>query len=353
MKPKRLVLILLLAAAVGGIVYALTRKSPSSIELTGIVTTDAVVASSQIAGQVDSLLVKEGDQVKRGELLAVISAGELKADAAYYAHAEEGTEAQVENALAALRFQEKQTRDQITQAEAALASTKAQHVEAMATLEQARLDYERAQGLFKQGIVSTQANDQARTTYEAAKAHVESLNKQIDVQVAAVALARSTEDQIAIREADLRAGRHQVAAAGAQKKAAEVRLGYTEIRSPIDGLVSLRAALEGEVVNPGQPIVTLIDPDDLWVRTDVEETYVDLILLGEKMMVRFPSGDKRLGTVFYRGVDADYATQRDVSRAKRDIKTFEVRMRVDNKDRHLYPGMTAYVSVPLAAAHSE
>ncbi len=351
MKVKRILLILVLAAAVGGAVYGLSRRGPSSVELTGIVTTDEIVSSSQIAGQVESLLVREGDTVKRGQLLALIAPGELKADDAYYAHAAEGSVAQLENALAALRFQEKQTNDQISQAEAALASTRAQLEEASANLEQARLDYERAQSLFKQGIVSAQANDQARTAYQAAKAHVESLNKQIDVQKAAVALARSTEDQIAIREAELRAGRHQVAAAGAQKKAADVRLGYTEIRAPIDGLVAMRAALQGEVVNPGQPIVTLIDPDNLWVRADVEETYIDRILLGEKLTVRLPSGDERAGTVFYRGVDADYATQRDVSRTKRDIKTFEVRLRVDNKDRHIYPGMTAYVSVPVGAAH--
>jgi HlyD family secretion protein len=63
--------------------------------------------------------------------------------------------------------------------------------------------------------------------------------------------------------------------------------------------------------------------------------------------VRFPSGLEREGTVFYRGVDADFATQRDVSRTKRDIKTFEIRVRVDNSDRRLYPGLTAYVTVPL------
>ena len=54
------------------------------------------------------------------------------------------------------------------------------------------------------------------------------------------------------------------------------------------------------------------------------------------------------GTVFYRGVDADFATQRDVSRTKRDIKTFEVRLRVDNADRALSVGMTAYVTLRLA-----
>ena len=86
-------------------------------------------------------------------------------------------------------------------------------------------------------------------------------------------------------------------------------------------------------MNPGQAIVTLINQDDLWVRADVEETYIDGIHLGDKMQVRLPSGAVREGTVFYRGVDADYATQRDVSRTKRDIKTFEIRLRCDNRDR--------------------
>jgi HlyD family secretion protein len=67
--------------------------------------------------------------------------------------------------------------------------------------------------------------------------------------------------------------------------------------------------------------------------------------------VTLPSGAlrdaKRLGTVFYRGVDADYATQRDVSRTKRDIKTFEIRLHCDNSDRSLAVGMTAYVAMPL------
>jgi HlyD family secretion protein len=107
------------------------------------------------------------------------------------------------------------------------------------------------------------------------------------------------------------------------------------------------AARQGEVVNIGQPIASIINPDDLWVRADVPETYVDRVRLGDRMQVRFPDGMGRVGTVFYRGVDADYATQRDVSQSKRDIKTFELRLRVDDSDRRLWPGLTAYVTVPL------
>ena len=79
----------------------------------------------------------------------------------------------------------------------------------------------------------------------------------------------------------------------------------------------------------------------------MEESYIDRIHIGDKIPVRLPSGAEREGTVFYRRIDADYATQRDVSRTKRDIKTFEIRLRCDNRDRDLAVGMTAYVTLSL------
>ena len=84
------------------------------------------------------------------------------------------------------------------------------------------------------------------------------------------------------------------------------------------------------------------------MRADVEETYIDRVRLGDHVQVRLPSGDERDGVVFYRGADAAFATQRDVSRTKRDIKTFEIRLRVDNRDRRLAVGMTAYVLLPVS-----
>ena len=176
--------------------------------------------------------------------------------------------------------------------------------------------FEREADLFKKGVESQQNYDQARTANDAATHQVDALKKQLD-------------------------------AAKAQAQKAQTQFDYTEVSAPVAGLVDFRAAREGEVVNMGQAIVTLINEDNLWVRADVEETYIDSIHLGEKMTVRLPSGVEREGTVFYRGVDADYATQRDVSRTKRDIKTFEVRLSCDNKDRSLAVGMTAYIILPL------
>ena len=165
-----------------------------------------------------------------------------------------------------------------------------------------------------------------------------------------MSLARSNAEQVAIRRSQLSSNRQQEVAAAAQRAKADVRLAYTEIHAPIAGLIDVRAARIGEVVTPGQPVVTIVNPDDLWVRADVEESYIDRVKLGDKLTVRLPSGEERQGTVFYRGADAGFATQRDVSRTKRDIKTFEVRLRLDNKDRALAVGMTAYVLLPLRSA---
>jgi RND family efflux transporter MFP subunit len=280
----RILIPLLLLAVVGGVVYYVTLPNSHDLVLTGIVTTDDVIVSSQITGRLQQVMVKEGDPVTANQLLATIQSDQQQADLGFY------TDTQ--------------------QQDAALVK------QAQADLESARLLFERDEPLYKSHAVSGQDYDQARLAYEGAKMRVEGLKKQAE-------------------------------AAAAELEKSRVQLGYANIVAPIVGIVDKRVALAGEVVNSGQPIVTLINPDDLWVRADVEESYIDRIRLGDTMQVKLPSGQLRQGTVFYRGVDGDFATQRDVSRTKRDIKTFQIRLRCDNKDRALAPGMTAYVTLPL------
>jgi HlyD family secretion protein len=343
---RRLVLLLLVIAAGSAGAYAYLNRRPGALVLTGIVTTNDVVVSPQVAGQIRQLLVAEGDAVKKDQLLAVINPEELQADTAYYSHNVAGLSSQVRESEAALRFQERQTEDQINQTESTLASINAQVGAASAELEQARVTFTRTQDLSRAGVASAQDLDAARAAVGAAQGKVDALKKQAEAQRASIALARSNAEQIAVRRSQVQANEHLQAAAAAQQTKADVRLRYAELHAPIDGIVDVRAVRLGEVVNPGQPVLTLINPDDLWVRADVEESYIDRVRIGDKLTVRLPSGVEREGTVFYRGADASFATQRDVSRTKRDIKTFEIRLRVDNADRRLAVGMTAYVELP-------
>jgi multidrug resistance efflux pump len=348
MKSKPLMIGLALVLVAGGVVYCTVQLRADALVLTGLVTTNGVIISPQVAGRIDRLLVREGDAVKRDQLLVLIAPDELRADRAYYSYSAEGLASRVKESEAALRLQEQQTTEQIHQAEATLASAEAQHVAAQADGEHARLLFERNRQLLPQGIVSVEEFDQVRTTYEGARARVESLQKQVEAARASLALARSNAEQTAMKQYALGVSQQQQAAAEAQRAKADVRLAYTEIHAPIDANVDVLATRVGEIVNPGQPLLTLINPDDLWVRADVEETYIDRIRVGDSIAVRLPSGEEREGVVFYRGVDAGFATQRDVSRFKRDIKTFEVRLHVDNRDRRLAVGMTAYVHLLLS-----
>ena len=340
-------LLLVLLAVVGGGAFAWSSLRPATITLTGIVTTNDVVVSPQVAGQISQLLVTEGDPVRKGQLLATIIPDELKADTAYYSQNAAGLGSQVRESEAALRLEQSTTDHQTAQAEATLAATQAQVQAAVADLAAANATYARTQDLARQQIASAQDLDQAKAAADAAQAKLDALRKQVEAQRAAVAMARANAEQVAVRRSQLQASLHQEAAAAAQQVKADVRLAYTEIHAPIDAVVDVRAVRAGEYVNPGQAVVTLVNPDDLWVRADVEETYIDRVRLGDEMVVRFPSGAERKGVVFFRGVDAAYATQRDVSRTKRDIKTFEIRLRVDNADRRMALGMTAYVALPV------
>src|SRR5258708_7758841 len=344
---KNLVVAVLLTGALAAGWYFFFRAGPSDLVLTGIVTTNDVIVRPQIAGQIGELLVKEGDVVKKDQLVATIKPDELQADTAYYRSNVAGLSSQVQESEAALRFQQRQTTDQIAQAESTVASTEAQVKAAAADLENARLTYTRTQDLAQQRVASAQELDQARTGFNSAQAKLDALNKQVEAQRSAVALARANAEQVSVRRSQVQANEHMQAAAAAQQTKADVRLRYAEIHAPIDGVVDVRAVRAGEIVSPGQPVGTLVNPDDLWVRADVEETYVDRVTIGRKLTVRLPSGVEREGTVFYRGVDAGFATQRDVSRTNRDIKTFEIRLRVDSSDRHLAVGMTAYVLLSL------
>ena len=343
---RRLLVLILVVGAVGAGVWYYNRP-PTALVLTGIVTTHEVVVSPQIGGRLEKLLVDEGDTVHKDQLVAVLALDELRQEREFYSYTAKGVGVQVQEGEAALRLEQRQLHEQIAQAEATLEAIASQRAAADAELTNARVNLERSQRMMTEGLGTAEQLDQARTTYEVAKSRVAALIKQWDAQRATVELARSNAEQVAVKQSQVAATRQQHAAADAQRAKADVRLAYAEIHAPIDGFVDVRAARAGEVVNPGQAVLTLIDPDDLWIRADVEETYVDRVAIGHTLTVRLPSGETREGKVFYRGADAGFATQRDVSRTKRDIRTFEVRLRVDNADRKLAVGMTAYVMLPV------
>src|ERR1700753_3846896 len=153
-EPKRsrrgLVIFLLLVA--GGVTaYEVLNGPPKTLTLTGVVTTDDVVVSPLVTARLDKLLVKEGDSVKSGDLLAVLSPGEFAADTAFYTHSADGFSGQIEQNQSSLRYEELQMGQQIRQAQATLASVEAQQAEATANLDNAKTNRDRTAVLLQKG----------------------------------------------------------------------------------------------------------------------------------------------------------------------------------------------------------
>jgi HlyD family secretion protein len=359
---KRVILLLVLVA-IGVAIWWVERPRPQVLVLTGTVDGNEVVVGSKITGRIVKLAVEDGQEVKAGDLIAVLDQAELRADAGAASHAIAQARAnaqqsadQTELLAHTLPTKVEQTEAQVAQAQAQFEQARAQVAETRAAVAKAQDNYNRIEPLVKrdinpeQDLVTATADlDSAKANEQAAEAGVQAARRAVTAAQAALADARQQERQVAVQQRQTAAMRAAEAQAVANAAAATARLDQTEIFAPASGIVTLRAARQGEVVMAGSPIVTLFDLSSTWVDADVEETYADLIRMGQILRVRLPSGAEISGPVIYKAVEADFATQRDVSRTKRDIKTVAIRVRVPNPDGRLPLGMTAWVLLPVPA----
>ena len=342
---NRFMILLGIIFAIAATYYFFSTDHSRDLVLIGTVDANQVIVSAQVEGRIQKLLVDEGTPVKAGDLIAVLDPSELQAQEA----AATATISSLQNKVAEMQHTEKSTSgstsSDVANAQAKLSSAKAQLLQARATLERTESDSRRAIALAKVGVASDQDRVQAETNLQAAQATaqaqqdlVSAAGADLNAAIARTYQANAAKSTVASSEADVKN-------ALALKNQAAVRLGYTNVYAPVNGTVSVRAAREGEVVNIGAPIVTIVDLSDTWARAAIPETYADHIGYGDVLRVRLPGGTITSGKVFFKAVEGDFATQRDVSRRKRDIKTIVLKIRLDNPKGVWVPGMTAEVLV--------
>jgi HlyD family secretion protein len=335
--------VLLVIAAV---YYFWSTDRSSDLVLIGTVDANQVVVSPKIMGRIERLAVDEGTEVKAGQTVAVLDSQELTADR----QAAEALLASLRHQVAQTRATEEQTSGEtssgVVNAQARLRAAQATLAQAQADLQRIESDSRRAIALAKEGVASQQAADQAEAQLKAQQAFVRAAEDQVNASKADLETAQARLHQAHAAQSTVAATQSQALNARAQLEAAETRLGYTKITAPVSGTVTVRAAREGEVVNVGTPIAIITDLSDTWVRAAIPETQATDIALGDQLKVRLPSGEETTGKVIFKAPEADFATQRDVNRRKRDIKTIALKLSIDNSKKALVPGMTAEVLVP-------
>ena len=346
MTGRRFLILLGAIFVIALVVYFTTTPRGNEIRLIGTVNGNQVVVSPQITGRMTHLFVDEGSEVKKGELIAQLDPTELEAQLASQTANIQTFEANLLASQRTLSLTDSQTAAQLDQAEANLTAVQAQLKQAQANLWRDQQNYSRMLRLFQTGIETAQNRDNALATVQADEAAVNAAEDQVKAQSAALTLARANRKQLSVLQSQIAATRAQLAQAKALRDQTAVQLGYTRIYSPLNGIVSVRVALQGEVVAEGAPIVVIVDIKHLWVRADVEETYIDQVHFGQRLPVVLPDGSRLDGTVFFKDVQGGFATQRDVSRTKRDIRTFAIKVSIPNPHDRLFTGETAIVLLP-------
>jgi multidrug resistance efflux pump len=343
---QKLGVVLLLITAGAAIYYFVSTDRSKDLVLIGTVDANQVIVNSQISGRIQKLLVDEGTAVKAGDVVALLDPTELEAAQRAAAATLNSLRSQVQQTQATELMTKGSTASDVANAQARLRAAQSQYAAAQADLERIQLDTQRTVALANQGIASAQDRDRAVMTLRAQQANVKALDDQVRAADADLNAALARTHNARAAQSTVAATQAQMINAQAALAEATTRLGYTRILAPVSGVVSVRAAREGEVVNPASPIVTIIDFNDTWVRAPLPETYADSVRLGDSFPVRLPSGRMLTGKLIFKAAEDDFATQRDVSRRKRDIKTFVLKLAVPNPDRALAPGLTAEVLIP-------
>jgi HlyD family secretion protein len=292
------------------------------VSVTGTIEATQVDVSVKITGRIVERLVKEGDKVSRGQLLVRLDDSELAADV-------RRQEAALRSAQATLRDLQKGARPQeIEDARAAVSS-------AEATRSMTEREYQRTDQLFRQNLIAAQDVDRARQAFEVAKAQERSVREKLGL-----VLEGSRPDQVD-------AARWQVTQAESALAQAQSRLREAQVVSPIDGVV-LRKNLEaGETANPGVPILTLVNPKDVWLRAYVPETEVGRLKVGNTATLRVDAFPNRVftGRLIEIGSEAEYTPRNVQTKKERVNLVFRIKIQIDNPEGVLKPGLPADADV--------
>ncbi|HXR34415.1 MAG TPA: efflux RND transporter periplasmic adaptor subunit, partial [Candidatus Binataceae bacterium] len=236
---------------------------------------------------------------------------------------------QVEVSEAALNVAEQQLASAIEKTDVARATV----VNDRAELAQRQLDYNRRQELFRGNATSAEDRDLALTALKQAQAAL-----QRDI-----AAARSADRDVDVAKASVNSAQKNL-------ELAKIVLGYTTLRAPFSGVILVRSAELGEVMQPGTPVVTLADLDHVWLRGYISETDLGRVRWGQDAIVTTDSypGKKYRGHISFIASDAEFTPKSVETHKERVTLVYRIKIDVENPSHELKPGMPADALIDLS-----
>ena len=301
------------------LVVGMLVLKPQKELITGEADASEYRVSNMVPGHIDTLYVKEGDRVRRGDTLAHIASRQVDAKMLQAEAARSAASAQSRKAQAGARSQQKEMAYQVWQ-------------KAKAAEEVYRKSYERVKGLKEKGVVSAQQYDEVEAKYKVAQADCAAAEQQYLMA------------QEGAQREDIDAAAALVGRAGGAVAEVQSYLDDSYLIAPCDGEVVELFAKVGDLIGTGSPVVSVLNMEDSWFFFAVREDRLKDINVGATVQVRIPALGEQTYSCIVRKVQAmaSYATWRATkTNGQYDVKSFDVKVVPIERIEGLKPGMTA------------
>ncbi len=297
---------------------------PGMLEVSGLIEAIETEIRSQVQGEVKEISAREGQQVKKGDLLCLLDAEKLTIQL-------NQVRAALEGASSKLKLFQKGTKKEL------IAVAKNQLETAEKELELAQKNRERMDKLFNEGAVSTTQKEQADLNLKAAQEHYESTKENYQL-----ALRGKEKEEIEMVKAEIRGLQ-------AQEEFLLRQIQDTRVASPVSGFLETRHIEVGELALPGTLLFSLIDLSRTYVKAYVPEKYIGKVKIGSKVEVLCDSFPNKAfqGKVDFISDQAEFAPKNIQTKEERLKLVFMIKSYLENPQIELKPGMPVDVKISV------
>ena len=326
MKFKKVYIVLsipVILAVIGIFVLILGGGKDESQIVSGVVEVSDVDVSSKIPGRVDAIYFKEGDHVRKGDIIAKLESKEMDAKVEQARGLMETSKFKYEMVRNGARTEEK-------------SAVQKQYLQSKYQFDLAEKTWSRMMSLYKDSLLSAQEMDQYEFQFKSAREQMDAAKAKYDM-----VLSGARFEEIKMAEGLFHQGENGLNEAMAY--AQELFL-----KSPLDGELQKKIVDLGEIVSSGYPVFTILDLNDSWVTIQLKEDQMNKVSKGKLFSGKVPGlGNKEFQfEVSYISPIGEFANWKPTNqKGEFDIKTFEIRLRGKNKIEGLRPGMSVNIKL--------
>jgi membrane fusion protein (multidrug efflux system) len=328
--------------------YYFTHASTDDASVEG----DLISVSSTVSGKIRQLPIREGEQVKKGQLIAQLREEDYQAQVDISDGIVQSINASLNEAMADVQLVREKTEKDVQRAEAVLSASQARLKEAEANMHLATLDFKRVSKLYKSKTVSASEMDKVQAAYTLAQAGLEKAEEEINENRAKLKVARANTGEVTLKQRRVESLKGKLKEATAELEAAQLKLDHTTVTSPIDGVVAKKISHIGEVIKAGQPIAVIIDLNNIWVEANLEETQVEHVRLGQSVDIEVDAYPNTKFTGKVVNIGAATASQfalipenRSAGNFTKVTQRIPIKIEVIDPAEQLRPGMMVVVGI--------